>query len=132
MNSRWFFLSTLMLGQVAASAWADSTGFYDYARVVDVDPILEGRVVPVSRRVCDKRQPTRAAIAATIGADIRLQDARWNPTLECRQLVEQSHSQRIVGYRVSYIYGGQKQVRRLPYDPGDRVRVRVRMSARPR
>jgi hypothetical protein len=46
--------------------------------------------------------------------------------------VEQSHSQHIVGYRVSYIYGGEKLVRRLPYDPGDRVRVWVRLSARAR
>ncbi len=32
---------------------------------------------------------------------------------------------RIDGYRVTYEYNGIRQTTQLPYDPGDRIRVRV-------
>jgi uncharacterized protein YcfJ len=33
--------------------------------------------------------------------------------------------QRIDGYRVTYVYQGREYSTRMPYDPGDRVRIRV-------
>jgi uncharacterized protein YcfJ len=121
-------LSAALLCLFPLSAWAQSSAFYDYAPVVSVDPIVESRYQPVSRLVCGQRTPRAAAIAATIGTDIRLQDTRWKEGQECRQVQEHSRRQHIAGYRVTYRYGGQKLVRRLPYDPGDQVRVKVGLS----
>jgi uncharacterized protein YcfJ len=129
MNSlKRLLLSAAVLCQVPFCARADSTAFYDYAPVVDVDPIMEQRYETVSRRVCDQYAPAVAAIAATIGTDVRLQDARWKGGRECRQVEEPGYRNRIAGYRVTYRYGGQKLVRRLSYDPGERVRVKVGLS----
>ena len=38
---------------------------------------------------------------------------------------EERVEDRIEGYRVIYEYNGIRQTTQLPYDPGDRIRVRV-------
>lgn len=39
-----------------------------------------------------------------------------------------SYEERIEGYNVEYEYAGQRHHTRLPYDPGDRIRIRVAVS----
>lgn len=39
-----------------------------------------------------------------------------------------SYEERIEGYNVEYEYAGQRHHTRLPYDPGDRIRIRVSVS----
>ena len=34
----------------------------------------------------------------------------------------------IDGYEVTYVYGGREYVTHMPYDPGDRIRVRVAVT----
>ena len=34
----------------------------------------------------------------------------------------------MVGYDVEYMYKGEKYVSRLPYDPGNRLRVRISVT----
>lgn len=42
------------------------------------------------------------------------------------QIVEvEREEQRVVGYDVEYMYKGEKYMSRLPYDPGNRLRIRV-------
>lgn len=53
-------------------------------------------------------------------------DAR--PVERCDVRYESSYEDRIDGYNVVYVYGGQRHATRLPYDPGDRIRVRVNVS----
>ena len=36
-----------------------------------------------------------------------------------------AYEDRVEGYRVTYEYNGRRQTTQLPYDPGDRIRVRV-------
>ena len=38
---------------------------------------------------------------------------------------------RVVGYRVGYVYAGEEYVRMLDHDPGNRLRVKVSLEARP-
>ncbi len=47
----------------------------------------------------------------------------------CDQRIEQTYEERIDGYQVDYEYCGQRYSTRLPYDPGERLRVQV--EARP-
>ncbi len=46
----------------------------------------------------------------------------------CDVRYERDYEERIEGYRVTYEYNGREFTTRLPYDPGDRIRVRVAVS----
>lgn len=157
---------------------------YDYARVVDVDPIMRRVRVETPRRECyqetrydyDDRAPRRyearqdragpmilgGIIGAAIGNQIGRGDGRRAATVagaiigsaighdagnrrpvrderygyesresreytveRCDTRMEESWEERIDGYRVTYMYNGRRGVTQLPYDPGERIRVRV-------
>jgi uncharacterized protein YcfJ len=53
------------------------------------------------------------------------------PVERCETRVEQSWEERIEGYNVAYVYNGQRYFTRLPYDPGNRLRVRVDVRPEP-
>ena len=47
------------------------------------------------------------------------------PVRRCETNYQERQEERVDGYRVVYRYNGQKYRTRMPYDPGDRIRVRV-------
>ena len=47
------------------------------------------------------------------------------PVQRCKTSYREHREERIEGYRVTYRYHGQKYQTRMPYDPGQRIRVRV-------
>jgi uncharacterized protein YcfJ len=149
---------------------------YDYARVVDVDPIVRHVRVSYPKRECwtETRyeevqtggpRPTAGSmilggiIGAALGNQIGRGDGRRAATVagavigsaighdvgekrnansgpvytesrpydvqRCEVHDEESFEDRVDGYRVTYEYCGRRQTMVLPYDPGDRVRVRV-------
>ena len=149
---------------------------YDYARVVDVDPIVRHVRVSYPKRECWNEtryeevqtggpRPTAGSmilggiIGAALGNQIGRGDGRRAATVagavigsaighdvgerrnanagpvytesrpydvqRCEVRNEESFEDRVDGYRVTYEYCGRRQTMVLPYDPGDRVRVRV-------
>jgi uncharacterized protein YcfJ len=65
---------------------------------------------------------------AVAGGAIGHNIARNRAEAEARgcQIVEvEREEQRVVGYDVEYMYKGEKYMSRLPYDPGNRLRIRV-------
>jgi uncharacterized protein YcfJ len=46
----------------------------------------------------------------------------------CAVRHEQGYEERIEGYRVTYAYNGREYTTRMPYDPGERIRVRVAVA----
>jgi uncharacterized protein YcfJ len=156
---------------------------YDYARVVDVEPIVHRVRVSVPNRECwtetryedvsyservqGAPRPRGAAgsmilggiIGAAIGNQIGSGDGRRAATVagavigsaighdaadrrngryervvtesrpyeaeRCEVRYDERFEERIEGYHVTYVYNGITQTTRLPYDPGDRIRVRV-------
>lgn len=145
---------------------------YDYAKVVDVDPIVRQVRVETPRRECwDEVREVRSAryddshskggmvlggiiggvvghqighghgrdvatvagtlIGAGIGHDIaaergaRYSEPREESVERCAVRYEHDYEERIEGYRVTYLYHGREYNTRLPYDPGERIRVRV-------
>jgi uncharacterized protein YcfJ len=46
----------------------------------------------------------------------------------CRIVEVERQERRVVGYDVEYMYKGEKYMSRLPYDPGNRVRIRVSVT----
>ena len=43
----------------------------------------------------------------------------------CDVRYRDSYEERIDGYQVTYAYAGRQYVTRMPYDPGERIRIRV-------
>jgi uncharacterized protein YcfJ len=177
----------LLVGQAAyATDWDGPRGRsgYDYARVVDVDPIVRHIKVTTPRRECFTETryeevrsgygggaPRGAAgsmilggiIGAAIGNQIGSGDGRRAATVagavigsavghdaadrraaraggyryrevveerpyeveRCNVRYDEEYEERIDGYRVTYEYNGHRHTTRLPYDPGDKIRVRV-------
>lgn len=69
-------------------------------------------------------------IGAAIGNDAtknaRRETVRYErPVERCATTISEREEERIDGYRVIYRYNGQKYSTRMPYDPGNKLRVRV-------
>jgi uncharacterized protein YcfJ len=153
---------------------------YEYARVVNVEPIVREVRVSTPHQECwtetryeryeyNNRQETHPAagsmilggiIGAAIGNQIGAGDGRRAATVagaiigsaighdaaerrnrgyvdteyteerphdvqRCEVRYDEGYEQHIDGYRVTYVYDGREFTTRLPYDPGDRIQVRV-------
>jgi uncharacterized protein YcfJ len=172
-NAAGVALGALIL--ISAPAQADKRGgaVYDYAKVIDVQPIV--RYVTVTTPVRECWQETReysvdrrpagnaggtlvgaiiggvighqfgsgsgndaataagALVGAAIGSDAaRRQGSRGyerevysRPVERCQTNYTTREEERIDGYNVTYRYHGQKYATRMPYDPGERLRIRV-------
>ncbi len=71
-----------------------------------------------------------ALIGAAVGADgarraDSYEDTYARPVRRCRTNYTSREEERIDGYDVTYRYLGQKYRTRMPYDPGERLRIRV-------
>ena len=113
------------------SGFANAIEFQAYAPVLSVEPVMETRYEPVTRRVCtepDESAREFSEVAASIGEDIRSQARLWQQQYRCRNVTEQRASEHISSYKVTYRYGGETQTTRLSYDPGERMPVNVSLS----
>ncbi len=145
-------------------------GDYDYARVVDVEPIRRRVRISEPVRECwdeavhesdgplssrhagstllggviggvvgnqigrgrgrDVARIAGALVGGAIGNDLSHQRhgdyyGRERIVERCEVHYRDSWDERIDGYRVTYEYAGREYKTRMPYDPGDRVRIRV-------
>ena len=123
-------IKVLLLASMISS-FANAMEFQAYAPVLSVQPVMETRYQPVTRRVCtepDESAREFSQVAATIGEDIRRQAQQWQQQHRCRNVTEQRASEHVSGYRVTYRYGGETQTTRMSYDPGERMPVNVSLS----
>jgi hypothetical protein len=105
--------------------------FQAFAPVLHVEPVMETRYEPVTRRVCTEPGDSArkfSEVAASIGEDVRSQRQLWQQQHHCRDVTEQRASEHITGYRVTYRYGEETATIRMSYDPGDQVPVSVSLS----
>ena len=70
-----------------------------------------------------------AAIGAGVGYDSAARRAgtgyREESVRRCNVSYRDDYEERIDGYHVTYAYNGREYTTNMPYDPGDRIRVRV-------
>lgn len=73
-----------------------------------------------------------AALGAVIGHQVARnndggydREPRAREVESCRTRQEVRYEERVVGYRVNYVYRGREHVTEMPYDPGSRIRVGV-------
>lgn len=92
----------------------------------------------IGHQVGSGRGNDAATVAGTlIGAAIGSESARnrngsehgverhARPVERCKTSYREHREERIDGYRVTYRYHGQKYVTDMPYDPGQKLRIRV-------
>lgn len=121
---------------------------YDDVRTVETrphisDPEVGGRTLlggiiggVIGHQFGSGRGRDAATIAgAAIGANVGYDSARRNYSnveervvQRCAVRYETEYEERIDGYRVTYEYNGRSYTTRLPYDPGERMRVRVAVA----
>jgi hypothetical protein len=107
--------------------------YYDYAPVSWVKPVTR---TEEHRRetMCPPREPG-ATEAAHGGAGVTGMIAAMKSLVRPHDAPACNRSSpgltRVVAYRVGYVYAGEEYVRVLDHDPGNRVRVRVSLEARP-
>lgn len=148
--------------------------FTDYARVVNVEPIMRTVTLSVPQKECwDERVSYpqynsyssdsagkmilggiiggvigsrfggghgrhAATVAGTlIGASIghdaaghktTVVGSRMETVQRCHVSQQQHTEERVDGYRVTYRYKGERFSTRMPYDPGNKIRVRVNVT----
>ncbi len=73
-----------------------------------------------------------AVLGGSIGHDIKKRRHRTytyaEPVERCEIRRDYYDEERLMGYRVTYRYGGNTYHTRMDHDPGDRLRVRVRVE----
>jgi len=149
--------------------YSERYGEYDYAQVVDVEPLRRRIRVSEPVRECwdevryesdgplSSRHAGSTLLGGVIGAVVgnqigsgrgrdvaRVAGAlaggaighrisrdrngdygRERYVERCEVRYRDSYEERIDGYRVTYAYAGREYTTRMPYDPGDRIRIRV-------
>lgn len=72
---------------------------------------------------------TGAAIGSSAGDRDDYETSEYaRPVRRCQTRYTTRQEERIDSYRVLYTYSGQKYATDMPYDPGDRIRIRVDVS----
>jgi hypothetical protein len=111
---------------------------YDMARVVRVDAVVSHASRPVSRETCWS-EPTTYKYRPSYtyygdedndgGTDRVTVSGGYQKINEggerCRTETNWRDTDRVLGYEVTYRYGGREYTTRMDHDPGDRLRVRV-------
>ncbi len=165
--------AALGLAGAPATAAPHGQAYYDYARVVDVQPVYRTVRIPRDERECwDERVAYRdghggsdsytpvivggiiggvvgshigkgrgrdaatvagTLLGASIGRDVArssggYEDVHYTTETRCRVRKVYDEEERLDGYRVTYRYRGRTFVTRMPYEPGRRIRVRVRVT----
>lgn len=137
------WLCMALLSSMGASA---GEIFFDEATVVDSQPVYETRHVPEQVQQCGYEEgwsdadvnPALLGDARSTMANDDIVDAlRSEPglrgsrqsTYRCRMVTRSTERQELSGYRVQFRYEGRIYERHMAEQPGERIRVRVRVSA---
>ena len=135
----------LLLGAADAYAQAASTEVvitqenvrYDYAQVLNVDPVYQVLKTSRMEQVCDlvRKPNTGNSLSRVVGAvKDRLGGSSSGEEDEfenCRMEPVVREFRRPIAYDVDYVYKGSKFRTRMARDPGNRLRVRVSITPQP-
>ena len=110
---------------------------FDYAQVLEVNPIYQTLRATRMERVCDAKQASGNALSKVVSA-VKDKLARGTTREEreaglsnCRMAPVLREYRRPIAYDVDYAYKGSKFRTRLAQDPGNRLRVRVSITPQP-
>lgn len=105
-----------ILGGLIGGALGTRFGNGDGRRAATVAGVLIGSAI--GRDIGARQQVERSAYS----------EPRITSVERCGVRYIENYEERVEGYDVEYEYAGQRHHTRLPYDPGDRMRIRVAVS----
>ena len=112
----------------------------EFARVLAAEPVFQTLRATSMVERCDAVSPVdddgeRRGISRVVGAmrdvltpDDGVEEVDPSAGGECRMVPVEREFRRPIGYDVDYVHRGVKYRSRMPYDPGNRVRVRVSVT----
>ncbi|MEZ0469912.1 hypothetical protein [Luteimonas salinilitoris] len=114
----------------------------DYAKVLSAEPVHQTLRATSMVERCGSASATpvqqeedRRGLSRVVGAvrDVltpseNIEEVAPSAGGDCRMVPIEREFRRPIGYDVDYVYKGVKYRSRLPYDPGNRVRVRVSVT----
>lgn len=127
-------------------AWAQETTLQvenvrmEYAKVMGATPVYQTLRATSMVERCEQSTPVndadepRRGLARVVGAvkDVLIPESDEQPTAsggrECRMVPVDREFRRPIAYDVDYVHHGVKYRSRLPFDPGNRLRVRVSVT----
>ncbi|MDQ2695766.1 MAG: hypothetical protein M3Z21_10400 [Pseudomonadota bacterium] len=122
-----------------------SRHYYDYAKVIHVEPHVITRQVPTYHRECWNERyyhgdasPYGGYARPVLGAIPGDVASHWQrgpaPAVQrqCRTVRHYHDQRQTVGYKVTYRYHGHNYVTRTQAHPGRRIKVRVEVAPAPR
>ena len=130
-------LCGLVLALAAASASAQDMATtviqpenirMDVAQVMRVRPIYQTLRATRMEPRCPPEKASSKGLSRIVGAvkgALSVQDEAQAASGDCELVPVQREFRRPIAYDVGYVYRGMKYRSRLPYDPGNRLRVRV-------
>lgn len=142
-------LLTLLLGVPGGSAWAQQGDEAllraenvrtEFAQVMRVEPVYETLRATSMVERCEASTPVQAeeprtgfsrvigAVRSALTPDPKVEEVAPSAGGECRLVPMDREFRRPIAYDVEYVHKGVKYRSRLPYDPGNRLRVRVSVT----
>jgi uncharacterized protein YcfJ len=136
----------LLLAVMASPAWAQNTVIQtenvrmEYARVMSAEPVYQTLRATSMVERCEQSTPVqrddaqRRGLSRVVGAvkDVLTPGSSEEQAApdrnDCRMVPVEREFRRPIAYDVEYVHHGVKYRSRLPYDPGNRVRVRVSVT----
>ena len=98
----------------------------DFAQVMRVRPIYQTlRATAMEERCPEGKEPHGLSRIVDKVKDALDRDDAQEASPGCRLVPVEREYRRPIAYDVDYVYRGMKYRSRLPYDPGNRLRVRV-------
>jgi uncharacterized protein YcfJ len=110
---------------------------YDYAQVLEVEPVYQTLRATRNERVCDVEQPGNglarvvSAVKDRLGNGGTTSEEKAAGLTNCRMAPVVREFRRPLAYDVDYVYKGSKYRTRLAQDPGNRLRLRVSITPQP-
>ena len=98
----------------------------EYGQVLRADPIYENQRETWLERQCD--DGNRRFLSRIAGAVKDVLKPGKTEDGKCRDVPVERDFRRVVGYQVDYMYKGSKYRSRLPYDPGNKIKLRVSVA----
>ncbi|MDH5821567.1 hypothetical protein QFW77_00970 [Luteimonas sp. RD2P54] len=114
----------------------------DYARVLSAEPVYQTLRATSMVERCEPEAAEspvpdreRRGLSRVVGAvrDVltpsdEVEEVARSAGGDCRMVPVEREFRRPIGYDVDYVHKGVKYRSRLPYDPGNRVRVRISVT----
>ena len=149
-------LTIACLAFTATSAWAQNTVIQnenvriEYAQVLHAEPVYQTLRATSMVQRCEQSTPVepaaapRRGLSRVVGAvkdvltpapdndkdkDADKDEAEATPAEgDCRMVPVEREFRRAIAYDVDYVHKGVKYRSRLPFDPGNRLRIRVSVT----